>query len=65
VSTSGTPPARPRSSSIPRGADVEVSVSRAGEPAATASVDSDDDDDFPDGDTPMNRAERRRAKKGR
>jgi hypothetical protein len=48
-------------SSIPRGADVEVSVTGAGSPAATP-ADSDDD---PDDDTPMNRAERRRAKKSR
>jgi hypothetical protein len=50
--------------SISRGVDVEVSVSRSGEPAASASGGSDDDD-FPEGDTPMNRAERRRMKKGR
>jgi len=56
-------PARPRSS-IPRGVDVEVSVARSGEPA-TPTNGGDDDDDFPDGDTPMNRAERRRLKKGR
>jgi hypothetical protein len=59
-STGAAAPARPRSS-IPRGADVEVSVSRSGEPPAP----SGDDDDFPDGDTPMNRAERRRLKKNR
>ena len=64
VSASGAAsPARPRSS-IPRGVDVEVSVARSGEPATPAGG-SDDDDDFPEGDTPMNRAERRRLKKGR
>lgn len=56
--------ARPRSS-IPRGVDVEVSVARSGESPTPASGGADDDDDFPDGDTPMNRAERRRLKKGR
>jgi hypothetical protein len=65
VSAASSAPARPRSSSIPREVDVEVSVSRTGEPKATTSMDPDDDDDFPDGDTPMNRAERRRAKKNR
>jgi len=59
-SSAASAPARPRSS-IPRGADVEVSVSRSGEPAAPAG----DDDDSPDDDTPMNRAERRRLKKNR
>lgn len=65
VTSGSTPaaPARPRSS-IPRGADVEVSVSRSGEPTVSSGG-SPDDDDFPDGDTPMNRAERRRLKKGR
>jgi len=51
------------SSSIPRGADVEVSVSRSGEPASSAT--GGDDDDSPDDGGPMNRAERRRLKKGR
>jgi len=51
-------------SSIPRGADVEVSVARTGEPASSAGGGSDDDD-FPEGDAPMNRAERRRLKKSR
>lgn len=65
VSSSGAgASARPRSS-IPRGVDVEVSVARSGETAPPASGGTDDDDDFPDGDTPMNRAERRRLKKGR
>jgi hypothetical protein len=63
ASSSAAAPARGRSS-MPRGVDVEVSVSRTGEPAASAESGSDDDD-FPEGDTPMNRAERRRLKKGR
>jgi hypothetical protein len=62
-SSDASSPARARGS-ISRGVDVEVSVSRSGEPAASASGGSDDDD-FPEGDTPMNRAERRRMKKGR
>jgi hypothetical protein len=62
VSSSSTPmPARARSA-IPRGVDVEVSVARTGEPATSS---EEDDDDFPEGDAPMNRAERRRMKKGR
>jgi hypothetical protein len=64
VSSSGAGSSgRPRSS-IPRGVDVEVSVARSGE-SSTPPNGATDDDDFPDGDTPMNRAERRRLKKGR
>lgn len=51
--------AKPRAS-IPRGVDVEVSVSGAGSPPSASEPDDDPDDD-----TPMNRAERRRAKKTR
>lgn len=60
--SAGASSARARSG-IPRGADVEVSVSRSGESAPSAG--GDDDDDSPDEGGSMNRAERRRLKKGR
>jgi hypothetical protein len=60
ATSSSATASRSKASAIPRGVDVEVSVNKPG----AAPVDSGDDDD-PDDDEPMNRAERRRAKKGR
>ena len=51
---------RVRTATESRAVDVEVSVSKSG---AGATADSDVDDDPDDGDRPMNRADRRRAKK--
>jgi hypothetical protein len=61
--SSAAAPAGLRSSGS-RGVDVELSVSSSGESASSAAS-SPDDDDFPGGEAPMNRAERRRLKKGR
>jgi hypothetical protein len=58
--TTATP--RAPSSSISRGVDVEVSVSRPGGAQTSAAA---EDDDPGDDDTPVNRAQRRRAKKSR